>query len=219
VNVSDPNEQAQARPKRIFLAGATGVLGIRLLPILITDGHRVAGMTRSAANTAQLEALGAEPVVCDIYDAERLADAIRSFAPELVMHQVTDLPDRLEQLGDYAERNDRIRTEGTRNLIAAAAGAGCDRLLAQSIAWRPQGRGAVVEQHEHQVLDARGMVVRYGQLYGPGTFYEDRPPGHPQVHVDAAARATLGLLGARPGVVAIVEDEHGHVQPTRVDGD
>jgi nucleoside-diphosphate-sugar epimerase len=131
------------------------------------------------------------------------------------MHQLTDLPDRLEQLGEYAARNDRMRTEGTRNLLAAAAGASVERFLAQSIAWRPPGRGAVVDEHERQVLDAGGVVLRYGQLYGPDTFYPRDLPPHPRVHVDAAANATRGLLDAEPGVVVIVEDERARVDPRR----
>jgi uncharacterized protein YbjT (DUF2867 family) len=204
---------------RIFVAGASGVIGLRLLPMLIADGHVVAAMTRSPGKIERLARLGAEPVVCDVFDFTALATAVSTFAPELVMHQLTDLPDDLTQLADHAERNDRIRTAGTHNLVAVARAARAPRLLAQSIAWQPSGRAAVVEQHERQVLDAGGLVVRYGQLYGPDTFYEDKAPGHPRVRVDAAARATIGLLDARPGVVAIVEDEHGHVESARVNGD
>jgi uncharacterized protein YbjT (DUF2867 family) len=200
---------------RIFVAGASGVIGLRLLPMLTVDGHVVGAMTRSPRKVERLAALGAEPVVCDVFDRAALTATMSAFAPEMVMHQLTDLPDHLTELADHAERNDRIRTEGTRNLIAAARVAGARRLLAQSIAWQPSGRGEVVEQHERQVLDAGGLVVRYGQLYGPDTFYEDEAPGYPRVHVDAAARATIGLLNARPGVVAIVEDDDGYVEPAR----
>jgi NAD(P)H-binding len=198
---------------RIFVAGASGLIGLRLVPMLVADGHDVAAMTRSPEKTERLAALGAEPIVCDVFDPAALTAAMNRFAPKMVMHQLTDLPDHVDQLADHADRNDRMRSEGTRNLIAAAQAAGATRLLAQSIAWRPQGRRAVVDQHEHRVLDAGGVVVRYGQLYGPGTFYGDKPPGHPQVHVDAAARSTIGLLDAPPGVVVIVEDDLGHVQP------
>jgi hypothetical protein len=204
---------------RIFLAGASGVIGLRLLPMLIADGHDVAAMTRSPQKTETLAALGADPIVCDVFDPAALTAAVNAFAPEMVMHQLTDLPDHVDQLADHAQRNDRIRSEGTRNLIAAARTAGARRLLAQSIAWRPPGRGEIVDQHERQVLDAGGLVVRYGQLYGPGTFYEDEPPGHPQVRVDAAARATIGLLDAPTGVAVIAEDERGHVQPAWPDAD
>src|SRR5205823_4702381 len=120
--------------------------------------------------------------------------AVVEFGPEMVMHQLTDLPDDVEQLGEFSARNDRMRTEGTRNLLAAARAAGAPRFLAQSIAWRPPGRGEIVDEHERLVLDAGGVVIRYGQLYGPGTFYEDQVPSQPRVHVDEAARATVPLL-------------------------
>lgn len=191
---------------RIFVAGATGVIGIRVVPLLVADGHTVAGMTRTPGKTGQLEELGAEPVVCDVFDAAALTEAVASFRPDAVMHQLTDLPDHASQLAGFAARNDRIRTEGTRNLIAAAQVAGARHFLAQSIAWRPPGRGRVVDEHEHQVLNAGGVVARYGQLYGPGTFYEDRIPDHPRIHVDAAARATPPLIGSSPGVVVVAED-------------
>lgn len=192
---------------RIFLAGASGVIGVRLLPLLISDGHEVAAMTRSAEKTRMLQTLGALPVVCDVFDAAELTAAVTAFAPEMVMHQLTDLPDRVDELGEYAHRNDRIRTEGTRNLLAAAAAASAPRVLAQSIAWRPPGRGEVVDEHERQVLAAGGVVIRYGQLYGPGTFYEDELPSHPRVHVDRAAAATRELLDAPPGIMTVTDDE------------
>jgi D-arabinose 1-dehydrogenase-like Zn-dependent alcohol dehydrogenase len=190
---------------RIFLAGATGVLGIRLLPLLIDAGHVVAGMTRSPEKGAAIRAGGAEPVVCDVFDEARLVEAVKSFGPDAVIDQLTDLPDRRDDLGRYAAKNDRVRTEGTRNLVGAAKAAGANRFLAQSIAWRPEGRGHVVDQHEQQVLEIGGVVVRYGRLYGPGTFYEQELPPHPRIHVDAAARATPPLLDAASGIVTIVD--------------
>jgi nucleoside-diphosphate-sugar epimerase len=191
---------------RIFLAGATGVIGIRLTGLLVADGHQVAGMTRSTARAEALRELGAEPVVCDVYDAERLRAAVVSFAPELVIHQLTDLPDDASQIVAFGDRNTRIRVEGTRNLLAAAAAAGAPRLLVQSIAWRLLGsRGEAMREFERMVLDAGGTVIRYGQFYGPGTFYEDAPPPPPRVHLDEAARATVGLLDAPPGIVEVTD--------------
>jgi len=72
---------------RVFLAGATGVLGIRLVPLLVADGHVVAGMTRSERKSEALQALGAEPVICDVYERGALTQAMRAFAPELVLHE------------------------------------------------------------------------------------------------------------------------------------
>jgi uncharacterized protein YbjT (DUF2867 family) len=190
---------------RIFMAGASGVLGIRLTPLLVGAGHTVAGMTRSPGKVETLRGLGAEPVVCDVYDAGRLTEAVVAFRPDAVIHQLTDLPDELAQLPASATGNDRIRTEGTRNLIVAAEAAGASRFVAQSIAWRPAGRGEVIDRHERQVLDFGGVVARYGQLYGPGTYYERELPGHPRVHVDDAARATPPLLDTASGIVTIAE--------------
>jgi UDP-glucose 4-epimerase len=190
---------------RVFLAGASGVLGSRVLPLLVADGHVVAAMTRSADKAERLLALGGEPIVCDVYDLVALTAAAAAFAPDAVMHQLTDLPDSLDSLADAAERNDRIRTEGTRNLIAAAESAGAGRFVAQSIAWEPSRGREGVEQHEQQVLAIGGVVARYGRLYGPGTYYEDEPPAPPRIHVDGAAQATPPLLDTPSGIATIVE--------------
>jgi uncharacterized protein YbjT (DUF2867 family) len=190
---------------RIFLAGATGVLGIRLLPLLIDAGHDVAGMTRSPDKVPAIRAQGGEPVVCDVFEEDRLVEAVKSFEPDAVVDQLTDLPDRRDELGEHLARNDRIRTEGTRNLVAAARAAGSNRFLAQSIAWRPEERGHAVYLHEQQVLEIGGVVVRYGRLYGPGTYYERELPSPPRVHVDTAARATPPLLGEASGIVTVVD--------------
>ena len=133
---------------RVFLAGATGVIGIRLLPLLAGAEHEVAGITRSRDKTTQIEALGARPVVCDVFDTASLLGAVSAFAPDLAMHQLTDLPDERDEIPRYAEANNRIRTEGTRNLLTASAAAGAGRFLAQSIAWTPSGSGDAVAEHE-----------------------------------------------------------------------
>ena len=193
---------------RVFLAGASGVIGVRLIPLLVRDGHEVAGMTRSPGKTAALRELGAEPVVCDVFDAGALAKAVTAFGPELVMHQLTDLPDQAGQIPEFAARNNRIRTEGTRNLLAAAAQAGATRFLAQSIAWTPPAGGEAVAEHERLVLAAGGVVIRYGIFYGPGTYSgSDRVPPPPRIQVDEAARRTVALLTAPSGVVVVTEDQ------------
>jgi NAD(P)-dependent dehydrogenase (short-subunit alcohol dehydrogenase family) len=191
---------------RIFLAGASGVLGSRIVPMLIADGHQVAAMTRSPEKVEQLRALGADPVLCDVFDAQKLEAEVAKYVPEMVMHQVTDLPDEQDRLGEFGARNDRIRTEGTGNLIAAAQAADAGRILAQSIAWRPPGREEAVEALERQVLDVNGVVLRYGQLYGLGTFYEQEVPDHPRIQVDEAAKATVANLHAPPGILVLAED-------------
>ena len=192
---------------RVFLAGATGVIGTRLLALLHGAGHEVAGVARSPGKASAIAALGAVPVVCDVFDAVALVDAVVGFAPDLVMHQLTDLPDQLDEIADYALRNNRIRTEGTRNLLAAGAAAGTRRFLAQSIAWTPPGSGQAVAEHERLILDAGGVVVRYGQLYGPGTYYPDDLPVPPRIHVEGAARRTMALLDASSGIVVLTDDD------------
>jgi hypothetical protein len=108
----------------------------------------------------------------------------------MVMHQLTDLPDKADEIAAFRERNNRMRGEGTRNLIAAARAAGAERFLAQSIAWRPPGGEQSVAEHERAVLDYGGVALEHGQLYGPGTYYANelrirrasrstRPPGEP----------------------------------------
>jgi nucleoside-diphosphate-sugar epimerase len=192
---------------RIFLAGASGVIGVHLVPLLVADAHVIAGMTRSEGRAELVRSLGAEPVVCDVYDTERLIEAVRAFAPDVVMHQLTDLPDVADQIPQFSERNNRMRSEGTDNLISAAGAAGAERFLAQSIAWLREGTEEAVARHEQAVLEANGVVLRYGQLYGPGTYYETEPPTPPRIHVEAAARRTVPLLDAPSGIVTLVEEE------------
>jgi len=183
---------------RVFLAGATGVIGARLVPLLLEAGHVVAGMTRSQGD--MVAELGAEPVICDVYDAPELRRAVARFAPDLVMHQLTDLPDDMAELEASLPANRRIRTEGTRNLLAAANGV---KMIAQSTAF-PTGS----EEHERMVLEAGGVVLRYGYFYGPGTYSEGgEPPPPPRIHVDEAARRTMEALDAPPGsLIEVVED-------------
>ncbi|GAA2232809.1 NAD(P)H-binding protein [Promicromonospora sukumoe] len=190
---------------RIFLAGATGVIGSRLLPLLVAAGHDVAGTTRSPDRAGMIERLGGSPVVVDVYDLDALTATVSDAKPDLVMHQLTDLPDDAAAIPARAAANSRIRTEGTANLLTAARAAGASRVLAQSIAWTPSGRGDAVARHEAAVLDVGGVVVRYGQLYGPGTYYATEPPTHPRIHVDDAARRTVPLLEATSGIVVLAD--------------
>jgi len=193
---------------RIFVAGASGVIGARLVPLLVSGGHVVAGMTRSAGKAGLLAGLGAEPIVADVFDVDALTQAVVSFAPEVVFHQLTDLPDNAGERAAFGDRNDRMRSEGTRNLLAAAAAADAGRVIAQSISWElpSAARRAVTAAHERAVLEAGGVVIRYGQLYGPGTYYPSAPPDPPRIHVDDAARQSLPALTAPPGVTLVADD-------------
>jgi uncharacterized protein YbjT (DUF2867 family) len=188
---------------RIFLAGATGVIGVRLLPLMRAEGHLIAAMTRTPGKADALRAAGAVAVVCDLFDRASLIAAVDAFHPDVVVHQVTDLPDTLEQVAAFVSANHRVRSEGTRNLLEAARVAGAARLVAQSIAWRG---GPVIEAHEQEVVAAGGTVLRYGRFYGPGTYYEGEPPPPPCIHVDAAARRTMPFLAGPPGIFTLIED-------------
>ncbi len=193
---------------RIFIAGATGVMGLRLVRLLIGDGHAVAGLTRSPEKAGLIRDAGGQPAVCDVFDTGALTAAVTEFGPDVVIHQLTDLPDKAADIARFAERNSRIRGEGTRSLLAAAAAARADRVIAQSISWEladGPGRAATAE-HERAVLQAGGVVVRYGQWWGPGTYYPTAPPDPPRVHVDEAARQTVAVLGAPAGVTIVIDD-------------
>jgi nucleoside-diphosphate-sugar epimerase len=191
---------------RVFLAGASGVIGSRLVPLLIEAGHEVAGMTRSPGKVESLRQLGAEPLVVDVYDAAALRRAVVGFEAEAVVHQLTDLPDDSSRIPEMAAANERIRIEGTRNLLDAAAAAGASRFIAQSIAWElPADRGASIAEFESMVLDAGGVVLRYGRFYGPDTYFDDEPPSHPRIQIDEAARRTVPMLDARAGTIEIAD--------------
>jgi len=192
---------------RVFLAGASGVIGQRLIPRLIEAGYVVGGMTRSAAKTDLLTELGAEPILCDVFDREKLITAVGTFAPDLIVNQLTDLPDDVVSIGDHAELNARIRTEGSQNLIEAARQSGSPKILAQTVAWQlPAGPdAAAVAELERSVLAVGGVVLSYGQFYGPGTYNEDQLPAAPRVQIDRAAELTVALLDAPSGVVVITD--------------
>jgi nucleoside-diphosphate-sugar epimerase len=189
---------------RLFVAGATGVLGRALVPLLVGAGHDVTGTTRFAEKTAAIEELGATPVVVDAYDADALRDAVAAARPEIVLHLLTDLTAQ-----DFAA-NARLRREATPNLVDAALAAGARRLLAESIAFatNPEGDAAVAELERlvTQTPPLEGVVFRYGRLYGPGTWFETELPESPRVSVEAAAHATLAALEHAPrGVIEVVD--------------
>jgi len=193
---------------RIFVAGASGLIGVRLVPLLVAAGHQVAALTRSPEKSGLLTALGAQPVVGDVYDAGALTAAVAGFAPDAVVDQLTDLPDAASDLARFSDRNNRMRTEGTRNLVAAAVAAGARRILAQSISWEHKSGagGAATAAHERAVLHAGGVVIRYGQFWGPGTYHVTAPPDPPRIHVDEAARQTVPALDAPPGLTVVIDD-------------
>lgn len=212
----------------VFLAGATGAIGCKLVPLLIKAGFTVYGSTRKPERGDSLRQAGATPVVVDVFDGEALKAALRQIKPRIVIHQLTDLPFGLDpaQMEEGRARNARIREVGTKNLVDAAVAAGAERMLSQSIAWAYQpGTGEFTEEAPLQesatairTLEAltlttagmAGTVLRYGLLYGPGTGC-DAPSGSISLHVDDAARATL--LAVRTSVIGVfnVVDDGGPV--------
>lgn len=159
----------------MLVAGATGVLGRPLLPLLLARGHAVAGLTRSQPGVVR--ALGAEPIVCDVYDLERLQQLVGAFGPEIVVDLLTDLPDDRANLPDYRERNARIRREGTRNLLAAAPGA---YVIAESVNF---DAGSAVGELEAMADE----FIRLDLLCGPGTYDPDCTGSGVRIHVSDAA--------------------------------
>lgn len=218
--------------KRIFLAGASGAIGRRLAPLLVANGWHVVGSTRSKSKAPLLIEMGVEPAVVDVFDAAALRHLLAEIRPELVIHQLTDLPYALEESMMTAAlvRNARLRDEGTRNLVAAAVYAGARRLIAQSISFiyadgpKPHQEsdpllpvthpvyGETVQgvmSLERQVAEAPldGIVLRYGLLYGPGTGF-DRPIAAGSVHVDAAAKAAeLAVTRGQRGTYNVAETD------------
>jgi nucleoside-diphosphate-sugar epimerase len=180
---------------RVFLAGATGAIGRRLVPLLKSAGHQVTGMTRSPARADALRAMGAEPAIADALDADAVRQALAAAHPEAVIHELTALPQRIDprRIGPDFELNDRLRSEGTRILVAAAQQAGARRIIAQSIAFMyARGSGGTLHTETDELLDegapkafertagavrelerttlgAGGVVLRYGYFYGPGS--------------------------------------------------
>lgn len=192
---------------KIFLAGASGVIGQRLIPLLVNAGHTVAGMTRSVNKAERIAQLGAQPVVVDVFDRDLLIAAVVEFGPDLILNELTDLPDDVSQIAEFGDLNARIRTEGNQNIIDAARAAGNPKILAQTVAWElPDGPDAIaVKQLESSVLAEGGVVLSYGQFYGPGTYNPDVAPAEPRVQIDRAAQRTVELLESISGTVTITD--------------
>jgi nucleoside-diphosphate-sugar epimerase len=215
---------------RIFVAGASGAIGRRMTPLLRKAGHDVTGMTRSPDVARELAASGAHAVVVDVYDAAALKKTVVAAQPEVVMHQLTDLPrvfNEAELAAQYP-RNARIRIEGTRNLVAAAKAAGARRFIVQSVAFAyAPGKEPHVESDplnvndgprvvtvraaadmEQQVLNSgmEAVVLRYGLFYGPGTWTET-PVRKPSLHIDAAAQAAMLAVSGNAGIFNIADDD------------
>jgi 2-alkyl-3-oxoalkanoate reductase len=212
---------------RIFVAGSTGALGRRLVPLLAADGHEVTAMTRTAGKAAGLRAAGAEPVVADALDHDAVLRAVCEARPEVVVHQATALAGvtNLRRFDKGFAATNRLRTEGTDHLLEAARAAGARRFVAQSYAGWPFARtGGPVKTEEdpldpeppaqvRRTLDAirhqeaavggadglEGLVLRYGGFYGPGTSV-----GVGGYMLDDLRRRRFPIVGAGTGVWSFV---------------
>lgn len=237
---------------RVFVAGGSGAIGRALVPRLVAAGHEVAATTRSASKVPLLESLGATAVVLDALDEPAVRAAVKAFRPDAVMNQLTSLPQRYNprRLGPWYDATSRLRVDGTRILMRAAAEAGSKRFVYQSIAFMYVLAGPpVVDEKAPLALDAPepfggaaaatlegerlttsangivGVVLRYGQLYGPGTYFardgdfarQARNRMLPIVgggggvfsflHVDDAATSAIAALQRGSGVYNIADDE------------
>jgi 2-alkyl-3-oxoalkanoate reductase len=237
---------------KVFVAGASGAIGRPLVRQLAAAGHDVTGMTRREDRAEEIRAAGAKAVVCDAFDRQALDAAMAATAPDVVVNQLTSLPrDYNPRKASFYEATDKVRREGGHNLVEAARAAGARRFVTQSIAflYAPEGdwvktedarpfddapghfRSAVetLLSHEREVVSLTGLdglVLRYGQFYGPDTYYasdghlgrEVRRRRFPIVgagtgtfsflHVDDAASATVAALDrGAAGVYNVVDDD------------
>jgi nucleoside-diphosphate-sugar epimerase len=212
---------------KVFVAGASGAIGRPTVRRLLDAGHEVTGMTRSEERVEGIRDAGADAVICDAFDADGLREAVVAAEPEVVVHLLTALPQRFKPKSDYLEPTNRVRREGTRNLVAAARAAGSRRLVAESIAflYAPEGDwvkdeeapawaaapgvfGAAVDtvvEMERQVLgddEIEGLVLRFGWLYGPGTHYD-----HGGQQAEEVKRRRLPIVGKGTGTFSFVHTD------------
>ncbi len=186
---------------RILIFGATGVLGRATVPHL--QGHAVAGTTRAPGKLPALAALGVDGIVCDAYDRAAVDQAARAFRPDVVVNFLTDLA------GGPGPGNARIRREAAPNVTAAARAAGARRLVVESIAFptAPESQAAVAALEQ----DAEGsglatLIVRFGRLWGPGTWSAGRAAAPAIEIAEAGRRAAPLITGASTGVVLLADD-------------
>lgn len=208
---------------KVFIAGATGVVGSRMVPALVRNGHEVVGTTRTPSKTERLAQLGATPVVLDALDDLAVKDAVAAAQPDVVVHELTAIPETVDprKLDEQFAATNRLRTEGTDHLLEAARAAGVRRFVAQSFAaWvyaRTSGPVktetdaiemdpptsvrktlAAILHVEHSLTEAtdiEGLALRYGGFYGPGTSM-----GEGGSVIEMVRKRRLPLVGRSQGV-------------------
>ena len=183
---------------RILVAGASGVLGRSTLPHLAR--HEVLGLTRTGDKLQLLRDLGAEGIVCDVYDYPALALVTRRARPQIVVNFLTDLSTGSD------EANQRVRREGAANLLKAAKAANAARLVVESVAFPLHGDAArALEQLEHSthLFPGEALILRFGRFWGPETLHES-PPEPPTVQIEkAGAEASRLITHAPPGTYVV----------------
>lgn len=212
---------------RIFVAGATGAIGRRLVPMLAEQDHVVIATTRTARKSDELSGLGAEPVVVDLLDRDATVEAVVAAKPDVVIHQATALSGSfdLKHFDRFFATTNALRTTGTDNLVAAAVAAGASRLIVQSYTGWPNertGSGLKTEQdrldpdpsptarqtvaavrHLEAVVPSvealTGIVLRYGSFYGPGTSI-----GRDGEVVEMVRKRRFPIVGGGAGVWSFV---------------
>ena len=214
---------------RVFVAGATGAIGSKLVPALVRRGHEVVGTTRSPERAREVEAAGAMPAVVDALDAEAVKREVVEAAPDVVVHELTAIPpDFNPRRFDRAfAMTNRLRSEGTDHLVAAAEAAGVRRFVAQSFAAWPYVRQGSWVKTEDDLLDEEppaqvrrtleairyveratlqgpfeGLALRYGGFYGPGSSLARTGP-----IADAVRRRRFPIVGSGAGVWSFVHLE------------
>ncbi|HHL0972739.1 TPA: NAD-dependent epimerase/dehydratase family protein [Bacillus cereus] len=222
---------------KIFVAGATGVIGRSLLPMLIKNGHIVFAMIRNTSQVEVMKKVGAIPVIADVFNRKAVFSVLEETNPDVVIHQLTSLSS-----WDF-ENNAKIRTKGTRNLVDAAKNVGVQKIIAQSISWAYEPGDTFATEKDSLHITAsmprqvtvngilklekavtelpESVILRYGTLYGPGTWYAENGLIANQVrnneiiasdgissfiHVEDAARATMLALNWPSGIVNIVDN-------------
>jgi nucleoside-diphosphate-sugar epimerase len=220
---------------RIFVAGASGAIGTRLVPQLVDRGHEVIGTSRSAEKADHLRALGAEPVALDLLDRAAVRRAVLDAAPDAIVHQATALAEAtfMRNFDRTFAKTNRLRTEGTDALLAAAGEAGVDRFVAQSFAsYRTAREGGPVKTEdapldprpvaktrksmaamrslEEAVTNAGGIVLRYGIFYGAaddGLIEPVRKRQYPIVGNGGGISSFIHLDDAAAATVLALEHE------------
>ncbi|WP_077420322.1 NAD-dependent epimerase/dehydratase family protein [Rodentibacter trehalosifermentans] len=221
----------QAKPKVVFLAGATGVIGEPLSKALVEKGYKVYGTTRSEIKAKALEEIGVIPIVVDVFNAPVLEQAVVEAKPDVVINQLSSLPKGLkdEEMEEGLKRDSKIRIEGTKNLVAAAEKAGAKKYIAQSFMYYAPSDHPVTEEGEWydendatygesiksiksletQTLAGKftPVVLRYGWIYGGKSGFDAAPEGYAGIHINALVDATVRAVEANlNGVYNVAED-------------